>query len=164
MADTLLKLIQNIIKENRNFSLEELSKYKKLKLINNQLYNEFKLGIDIELFMPLFKYYLNDKILFDSDDYDYIIIDVGIKFLKSVLNKLLYINLNDSKIIDNKLIDCNISKLFDNIYKDYDVITFFEISDNKARIVIIRKGIFEKIRKTCKEFLDFPFYDMKITK
>ena len=25
--------------------------------------------------MPLFKYYLNDKILFDSDDYDYIIID-----------------------------------------------------------------------------------------
>ena len=164
MADTLLKLIQNIIKENRNFSLEELSKYKKLKLINNQLYNEFKLGIDIELFMPLFKYYLNDKILFDSDDYDYIIIDVGLKFLKSVLNKLLYINLNDSKIIDNKLIDYNISKLFDNIYKDYDVITFFEISDKKARIVIIRKGIFEKIRKTCKEFLDFPFYDMKITK
>ena len=164
MADTLLKLIQNIIKENRNFSLEELSKYKKLKLINNQLYNEFKLGIDIELFMPLFKYYLNDKILFDSDDYDYIIIDVGLKFLKSVLNKLLYINLNDSKIIDNKLIDSNISKLFDNIYKDYDVITFFEISDKKARIVIIRKGIFEKIRKTCKEFLDFPFYDMKITK
>ena len=164
MADTLLKLIQNIIKENRNFTLEELNKYKKLKLINNQLYNEFKLGIDIELFMPLFKYYLNDKILFDSDDYDYIIIDVGLKFLKSVLNKLLYINLNDSKIIDNKLIDYNISKLFDNIYKDYDVITFFEISDKKARIVIIRKGIFEKIRKTCKEFLDFPFYDMKITK
>ncbi len=68
MADTLIKLIQNIIKENRDFSLEELSKYKKLKLINNQLYNEFKLGIDIELLMTLFKYYLNDKILFDSDD------------------------------------------------------------------------------------------------
>tara|TARA_Y200000002_G_scaffold374006_1_gene374051 strand:+ start:1909 stop:2403 length:495 start_codon:yes stop_codon:yes gene_type:complete len=164
MADTLLKLIQNIIKENRDFSLEELNKYKKLKLINNQLYKEFKLGIDIELFMPLFKYYLNDKILFDSDDYDYIIIDVGIKFLKSILNKLLYLNLNDSKIIDNKLIDSNISKLFDNIYKDYDVITFFEISDKKARIVIIRKGIFDKIRKTCKEFLDFPFYDIKVTK
>jgi cellulose biosynthesis protein BcsQ len=162
MADTLLTLIKDIIKENRNFNLEETNKYKKLRLINNQLYNQFKSGIDIEILMPLFKFYLKDKVLFDSDDYDYILIDVGLKFLNSIMTKLLYLDLNRCKVIDNDYLHKNISKLFEDFYIDFDVITFFEISDNKARIAIIRKETTKKNRKTCKEFVDFPFYNMKI--
>ena len=162
MAETLLTLIKEIVKENRNFTLEEENKYKKLKLINNQLYNQFKFGIKKELFMPLFKFYIKDKVLFDSDDYDYIIIDVGLKFLKSMLIKLIYIDLNKSQVIDTKFIDRDIDIYFQDLYLDFDAITFFEISDKKARIAIIRKGMTNKLRKTCKICTDFPFKNMSV--
>ena len=162
MAETLLTLIKNIIKENRNFNLEETNKYKKLKLLDCQLNNEFKLGIKKNLFLPLFKFYVKDKVLFDSDDYDYIIINVGLKFLNSILSKLLYLNINKNRVIDAKLIDINIDLFFQNLYLDFDVVSFFEISDKKARLAIIRKGTLNKIRKTCKEYDDFPFKNMKI--
>lgn len=162
MAETLLTLIKDIIKENRNFTLEEENKYKKLKLLNNQLYNEFKFGIQKELFMPLFKFYIRDKVLFDSDDYDYIIINISLKFLKSILVKLLYIDLNKSQVIDTKLVDRDIDIYFQDLYLNFDVITFFEISDKKARIVIIRKEINNKLRKSCKICTDFPFNNMAV--
>ena len=112
--------------------------------------------------MPLFKFYVKDKVLFDSDDYDYIIINVGLKFLNSILSKLLYLNINKNRVIDAKLIDINIDLFFQNLYLDFDVVSFFEISDKKARLAIIRKGTLNKIRKTCKEYDDFPFKNMKI--
>ena len=162
MAETLLTLIKEIVKENRNFTLEEENKYKKLKLLNNQLYNEFKFGIKKELFIPLFKFYIKDKVLFDSDEYDYIIINVSLKFLKSILIKLLYIDLNKSQVIDAKFVDRDIDIYFQDLYLDFDVITFFEISDEKARIAIIKKGMTNKLRKTCKICSDFPFENMSV--
>ena len=162
MAETLIALIKNIIKENRNFNLEEIHKYKKLKLINNQLNNEFKLGLKKELFLPLFKFYVKDKVLFDSDEYDYIIINISIKFLNSILSKLLYLNLDKSTVIEGKYIDTSIELFFQNLYLDYDVVTFFEISDKKARIAIMRKGADNIVRKTCKEYNDFHFYNINI--
>lgn len=162
MAETLLTLIKEIVKENRNFTLEEENKYKKLKLLNNQLYNEFKIGIKKKLFMPLFKFYIKDKVLFDSDEYDYIIINVGLKFLKSILVKLLYIDLNKSQVIDAQFIDRDIDIYFQDLYLDFDVIIFFEISDKKARIAIIKKEITNKLRKTCKVYTDFPFENMSV--
>lgn len=162
MAETLLNLIKNIIKENRDFVLEESYKYKKLKLINSELNNEFKKGIDKKLFLPYFKFYLRDKVLFDSDEFDYIIINVGIKFINSILNKLIYINTDISKIIDIENIDNDIKKLFELYYLDYDVIIYFEISDNEARLVIMTKDAKHKLRNTCKVYQDFPFYNMFI--
>jgi len=162
MAETLLTLIKDIIKENRNFTLEEENKYKKLKLLNNQLYNEFKFGIQKELFMPLFKFYIRDKVLFDSDDYDYIIINISLKFLKSILVKILYIDLNKSQVIDAIFVDKDIDTYFQDLYLNFDIIAFFEISDKKARIAIIRKGVTNKLRKSCKIYTDFPFKDMSV--
>ena len=162
MAETLITLIKEIIKENRNFTLEEENKCKKLKLINNQLYDHFKFGIEKELFMPLFKFYLKDKVLFDTDEYDYIIINVGLKFLKSILVKLLYIDLNKTQVIDAKFVDKDIDIYFKDLFIDFDVIIFFEISDKKARIAIIRKEMTNKLRKTCKIYTDFPFENMSV--
>jgi len=162
MAETLIALIKNIIKENRNFNLDETNKYKKLKLINNQLNNEFKLGLEKELFLPLFKFYVKDKVLFDSDEYDYIIINISLKFLNSILSKLLYLNLDKSRIIEGKHINSDIDLFFQNLYLDHDVIAFFEISDTKPRLAIIRKETTNKVRKSCKEYNDFPFYNIKI--
>lgn len=162
MAETLLTLIKDIIKENRNFTLEEENKYKKLKLLNNQLYNEFKFGIQKELFMPLFKFYIRDKVLFDSDDYDYIIINISLKFLKSILVKILYIDLNKSQVIDAIFVDKDIDTYFQDLYLNFDIIAFFEISDKQARIAIIRKGVTNKLRKSCKICTDFPFKNMSV--
>ena len=162
MAETLIALIKNIIKENRNFNLDETNKYKKLKLINNQLNNEFKLGLGKELFLPLFKFYVKDKVLFDSDEYDYIIINISLKFLNSILSKLLYLNLDKTRVIEGKYIDYGIDLFFQNLYLDHDVIAFFEISDTKARLAIIQKGTTNNVRKSCKEYNDFPFYNIKI--
>lgn len=162
MAETLLTLIKNIIKENRAFVLDESNKYKKLKLINSQLNNEFKTGINKNVFFPYFKFYLKDKVLFDSDDFDCIIINIGIKFLHSILKNLIYLDINCNNIIDNDILDDDIKNFFGLLYSDYDVVTFFEISDKEARLSIIMKGTYNKLRKTCKVFNDFPFYNMKI--
>ena len=74
MSDTIIVLLKNIIKEDRRKSIEEIYKCNKLKLIKPDIIKQFKKGIPIDVYLTYLTYYLDDKVLFDTDDYDYIII------------------------------------------------------------------------------------------
>ena len=111
--------------------------------------------------MPYFKFYLRDKIIFDLDDFNYIIINVGIKFLKSILKKLLYIDNDSNIVIDIDHINPEFKEIFENLYLTYDAIIFFEISD-ESRLTIMEKDASKKL-KSCKIYNDFPFYNTKVS-
>ena len=160
MSDTIIALLKNIIKENRVRSIEEIYKCNKLKLLKPDIIKQFKKGIPSELYLSYLTYYLDDKILFEMDDYDYIVINVGTNILKSMINKLVYFNDHHIYGIDD--IKSEYLDLVVSIYDNNDIITCFEYSDNEGRIILVNKYRKYNDRSPMKICKDFAFYNLLI--
>jgi len=158
MSDTIIVLLKNIIKEDRRKSIEEIYKCNKLKLIKPDIIKQFKKGIPIDVYLTYLTYYLDDKVLFDTDDYDYIIINIGTNILKGMINKL--VSSDDHQIYGVDDIKDKYLNLFASIYSTYDVITCLEYSDNEGRIVLINKYKKYEHRSPTKIYNDFAFYNL----
>ena len=76
---------------------------------------------------------------------------------------MLYIDNNSNIVIDIDHINPEFKYIFESYYITYDVVIFFEISDGESRLTIMEKDASKKIRKSCKIYNDFPFYNMKVS-
>jgi|SaaInlStandDraft_6_1057023.scaffolds.fasta_scaffold03531_3 hypothetical protein len=161
MSDTIITLLKNIIKDNRIKSMKEIHNNKKLNLIKNDIIKEFKKGIPINIYLSYLTYYLDDKIIFDTDEFDYIIINIGTNILKNMINKLVYFD--EPQIYGIDCIKDEYLALILSIYSNNDIITCLEYSDNEGRIVLVNKYKLNKHRTTTKIYNDFAFYDLFIT-
>ena len=161
MLYTIITLLKNIIKDNRIKSMKEIHNNNKLSLIKTDIIKEFKKGIPINIYLTYLSYYLDDKILFDTDEYDYIIINIGTNILKDMINKLVYFDEPRVYRIDD--IKDEYLALILSIYSNNDIIICLEYSDNEGRIVLVNKYKLNKYCIITKIYNDFAFYDLFIT-
>ena len=162
MSDTLIKLLKNIVKENRLIKFKDDNKFSKLQLIKSIVNNEFKKGISSDVYLTYLSYYIDDKVLFDMDDNDYIVINVGINILKGMLNRLVYFN-DDLKIYEIEEIENKYLGLIASIYECNDIIMYLEYSDNEGRIILSNKYK-DRHRASTTIYNDFAFYNLIINK
>ena len=166
MSDTLIKLLKNIVKENRLITFKENkedNKLSKLELIKSIVNKEFKKGITSDIYLTYLSYYIDDKVLFDMDDNDYLVINVGKNILKGMLNRLVYFNVN-FKIYEIDEIDNKYLGLITSIYECNDIIMCLEYSDNEGRIILANKYNKNRHRRSTKILNDFAFYNLIINK
>jgi hypothetical protein len=165
MADTLIKLImdiQNKIRttQKKNYREMELLDMKR-ELLYNNLKNEFLYGVKYKYFTNILHNEIINSMLYDLVLYDYVVINIGVKTLKSIIK-------NDNIIFSKKSISIPISDLDDGIlnivsvyfYKE-DIIIHFEYSDNEGRMIIKPKDNIFKSRPNIR-IIDFPLYNFII--
>jgi len=166
MAETLIKLIKNIqndMRSNEKKTYNESSILDmKLSLLQNNLNKEFSKGVSYNNFLEILNNEIINCIFFDLVIYDYVILNIGLKTLKSLL-----INSNDIEF-DGNTISIPIGILKQEIldivsiffYKE-DTIILFEYSDEEARMVIKNKNNKLKSRSNIK-FMKFPLYNFRL--
>jgi hypothetical protein len=165
MADTLIKLIidiQNKIRITQKKNYKEIGLLDmKLELLYNNLKNEFLYGVKYKYFTDILHNEIINCMLYDLILYDYVVVNIGIKTLKSLI-------INDDIIFSNKSISIPISDLYKKIldivsvyfYKE-DIIILFEYSDNEGRMIIKPKYDIFKSRPNIR-FINFPLYNFTI--
>ena len=166
MADTLIKLImdnQNRIRmiQKNNYNEIELLDLK-LDLLNSNLKNEFLYGVQYEYFIDILHNEIINCILYDLVLYDYIVINIGVKTLKSLI-------IDDNLVFTDKSVSIPISDLHERILNDIvsvyfykkDIIILFEYSDNEGRMIVKPKDSKFQTRSNIK-FFNFPLYNFII--
>ena len=165
MADTLIKLIMDIqnnlrIIQKKSYNETELINSKLLLLYNN-LQSEFKDGVEYKYFTDILHNEIVNCMLYDLEFYDYIVINIGLETLYSLIK-------NKNIVFSDKSVSISIADLHYKIidivsvyfYKE-SIIILFEYSDNEGRIIVKKK---DKTISGCPniKFIKFPLYNFKM--
>ena len=162
MADTLIKLITDIQNQKR---IKQKINYKeiflldsRINLIYNNLKDVFKFGVEYKYFINILHNEIINCILYDLVLYDYVVINIGIKTLYSLMKD------KDTKFND-RAESVPIMKLKNNIldiisvyFHKENIIILFEYSDCEGRMVIKPRDHMFKSRPHIK-FIEFPLYN-----
>lgn len=165
MADTLIKLIMDIqnnlrIVQKKSYNETELINSKLLLLYNN-LQSEFKDGVEYKYFTDILHNEIVNCMLYDLEFYDYIVINIGLETLYSLIK-------NKNIVFSDKSVSISIADLHYKIidivsvyfYKE-SIIILFEYSDNEGRIIVKKKDKTISGRPNIK-FIKFPLYNFKM--
>lgn len=165
MADTLIKLIMDIqnnlrIIQKKSYNETELINSKLLLLYNN-LQSEFKDGVEYKYFTDILHNEIVNCMLYDLEFYDYIVINIGLETLYSLIK-------NKNIVFSDKSVSISIADLHYKIidivsvyfYKE-SIIILFEYSDNEGRIIVKKKDKTISGRPNIK-FIKFPLYNFKM--
>lgn len=162
MADTLIKLIENLQNEKRSlqktYFLDSSMKETKINLLQSYIKKEFEDGIPYNSFLRIINNEIVNCLLYDLIIYDMVIINLGKKTLVSMLKNIDTDYLKNHLSIDISNIKNHILNIISVYYKKESIVISLEITDNEARMVIKPKDSIFKTRPDIK-FIKFPFYN-----
>lgn len=162
MANTLIKLIENLQNENRSFEkkyfVESAMKETKINLLDSYIKKEFEEGIPYNHFLRIINNEIINCLLYDLISYDIAIINLGKNTLISMLKNIDSDALKKNISIDISNIKNHILNIITVFYKKENIVISLEVTDNEARMVIKPKDMIGIIRPSIK-FIKFPFYN-----
>ncbi len=162
MADTLIKLIENIQNDKRllekKYFLKSNMEDTKVNLIDTYIKKEFKNGILYKNFLRVINNEIFNCLVYDLFIYDMVIINLGKKTLNSMVFDLDINSVENNLQIPINKIKNHILNIISVFYNNENIIIMLEVSDNEGRMVIKPKDEKIKSRPNIK-FIDFSLYN-----